>query len=364
MKVGVLGAGQLARMIALAGYPLGVDFIFLDPSADACANRLGEHLLGDYNDPRLLAQLAERADVVTYEFENVPAEVAEFLASHTQVHPSPEALAIAQDRLIEKSFFHDLDIPTPTYAAVNSFEDLEQAMSMIGWPAILKSRTLGYDGKGQSLLKSADDLKSAWELLAGAPAIVEAFVPFNREVSIIAARNVSGAIVFYPLSENFHRGGILRVSECCDNDPMQQQAESYISRLMEELDYVGVLALELFEIDGKLIANEFAPRVHNSGHWTIEGAETSQFENHLRAILDLPLGATTPVGKTAMVNFIGGLPVTEELMTIPHAHLHLYDKAPRKGRKVAHATVRAETTEKLTALIKQLTGLADQVDDS
>ena len=364
MKVGVLGAGQLARMIALAGYPLGVDFIFLDPSADACANRLGEHLLGDYNDPRLLAQLAERADVVTYEFENVPADVAEFLASHTQVHPSPEALAIAQDRLIEKSFFHDLDIPTPAYAAVNSFEDLEQAMSMIGWPAILKSRTLGYDGKGQSLLKSADDLASAWELLAGAPAIVEAFVPFNREVSIIAARNVSGAIVFYPLSENFHRGGILRVSECCDNDPMQQQAESYISRLMEELDYVGVLALELFEIDGKLIANEFAPRVHNSGHWTIEGAETSQFENHLRAILDLPLGATTPVGKTAMVNFIGGLPVTEELLAIPHAHLHLYDKAPRKGRKVAHATVRAETTEKLTALIKQLTALADQVDDS
>ncbi len=364
MKVGVLGAGQLARMIALAGYPLGVDFIFLDPSADACANRLGEHLLGDYNDPRLLAQLAERADVVTYEFENVPADVAEFLASHTQVHPSPEALAIAQDRLIEKSFFHDLDIPTPTYAAVNSFEDLEQAMSMIGWPAILKSRTLGYDGKGQSVLKSADDLTFAWALLAGAPAIVEAFVLFNREVSIIAARNVSGAIVFYPLSENFHRGGILRVSECCDNDPMQQQAESYISRLMEELDYVGVLALELFEIDGKLIANEFAPRVHNSGHWTIEGAETSQFENHLRAILDLPLGATTPVGKTAMVNFIGGLPVTEELLAIPHAHLHLYDKAPRKGRKVAHATVRAETKEKLTALIKQLTALADQVDDS
>jgi len=364
MKVGVLGAGQLARMIALAGYPLGVDFIFLDPSADACANRLGEHLLGDYNDPRLLAQLAEQADVVTYEFENVPADVAEFLASHTQVHPAPKALAVAQDRLIEKTFFHDLDIPTPAYAPVDSLESLEQAMSIIGWPAILKSRTLGYDGKGQSLLKSADDLAFAWEQMAGAPAIVEAFVPFNREVSIIAARNVSGAIVFYPLSENFHRGGILRVSECCDNDPMQQQAESYISRLMEELDYVGVLALELFEIDGKLIANEFAPRVHNSGHWTIEGAETSQFENHLRAILDLPLGATTPVGKAAMVNFIGGLPVTKEILAIPSVHLHLYDKAPRKGRKVAHATVRAETTEKLTTLIKQLTALADQVDDS
>ena len=364
MIVGVLGAGQLARMIALAGYPLGVDFIFLDPSADACANKLGEHLHGDYNDPRLLAQLAERADVVTYEFENVPADVAEFLASHTQVHPAPKALAVAQDRLIEKTFFHDIGIPTPAYATVDSFESLEQAMSVIGWPAILKSRTLGYDGKGQSLLKSADDLKPAWELLEGVPAIVEAFVPFKREVSIIAARNVSGATVFYPLSENFHRGGILRVSESSEDDPMQQQAEIYISRLMEALDYVGVLALELFEIDGKLIANEFAPRVHNSGHWTIEGAETSQFENHLRAILDLPLGATTAVGKAAMVNFIGGLPVTEELMAIPRTHLHLYDKAPRKGRKVAHATVRAETTEQLTALIHQLKELADKVDDS
>jgi 5-(carboxyamino)imidazole ribonucleotide synthase len=364
MKVGMLGAGQLARMIALAGYPLGVDFIFLDPSADACANSLGEHLHGDYNDPRLLAELAERADVVTYEFENVPAEVADFLASHTQVHPAPKALAVAQDRLIEKTFFHDIGIPTPAYAAVDSFESLEHAMSTIGWPAILKSRTLGYDGKGQSLLKSAADLKPAWEQVGGVPAVVEAFVPFDREVSIIAARNVSGAIVFYTLSENLHRGGILRVSECCDNDPMQGQAEGYISRLMEALDYVGILALELFQVDGKLIANEFAPRVHNSGHWTIEGAETSQFENHLRAILDLPLGATAPVGKAAMVNFIGGLPVTEELLAIPHAHLHLYDKVPRKGRKVAHATVCAETTGQLAELVKQMTALADQVDDS
>ncbi|MFI3199240.1 MAG: 5-(carboxyamino)imidazole ribonucleotide synthase [Methylococcaceae bacterium] len=364
MIVGILGAGQLARMIALAGYPLGVDFIFLDPSEDACANRLGEHLHGDYDDPRLLAQLAERADVVTYEFENVPADVAEFLASHTQVHPAPKALAVAQDRLIEKAFLHDLDIPVSSYVAVDSLESLEQAMATIGWPAILKSCTMGYDGKGQSLLKSVADLKPAWEQLGGVQGVAEAFVPFNREVSIIAARNVSGATVFYPLSQNLHRDGILRVSESCDNDPMQQQAESYILRLMEALDYVGVLALELFEVDGKLIANEFAPRVHNSGHWTIEGSETSQFENHLRAILDLPLGATTSVGKAAMVNFIGGLPVTEELLAIPHAHLHLYDKAPRKGRKVAHATVRAETTEHLTALIKQLTTLADQVDDS
>lgn len=364
MKVGVLGAGQLARMIALAGFPLGVEFIFLDPSKDACANKLGEHLHGDYNDPRLLAQLAESADVVTYEFENVPADVAEFLASHTQVHPSPKALAVAQDRLVEKTFFHDIAIPTPAYAAVDSLESLQQAMNTIGWPAILKSRTQGYDGKGQSLLTSPDDLEAAWELLEGVPAVVEAFVPFTREVSIIAVRNVSGSIVFYPLSENLHRGGILRVSESRYGDAMQAQAEAYIARLMEALDYVGVLALELFEIDGKLIANEFAPRVHNSGHWTIEGAETSQFENHVRAILDLPLGATTPVGFAAMVNFIGGLPASEEVLAIEQAHLHLYDKSPRKGRKVAHATVRAESAERLSLLVARLTKLADQVDDS
>jgi len=364
MRVGILGAGQLARMIALAGFPLGLDFIFLDPSKDACANKLGEHLHGDYSDPRLLAQLAEAADVVTYEFENVPADVAEFLTSHTQVHPSPKALAVAQDRLIEKNFFRSVDIPTPHFASIDSFEDLQQAMPSIGWPAILKSRTLGYDGKGQSVLKSADDLRLAWDLLEGAPAIVEAFVPFDREVSIIAVRSVSGSIVFYPLSENLHRGGILRVSESRHGDATQTLAEAYVARLMEALDYVGVLALELFEINGELIANEFAPRVHNSGHWTIEGAETSQFENHLRAILDMPLGSTAPIGKAAMVNFIGGLPVAQDVLSLEQAHLHLYDKSPRKGRKVAHATVRAENTASLTPLLNKLKALADGVDDS
>jgi 5-(carboxyamino)imidazole ribonucleotide synthase len=364
MIVGILGAGQLARMIALAGYPLGLKFIFLDPSKDACANGLGEHLYGNYNDPKLLEQLAQRADVVTYEFENVPADVAGFLATHTQVHPSPKALAVAQDRLIEKTFFNDIDIPTSRYAPVDSLEELQAAMPTIGWPAILKSRTQGYDGKGQSVLKSADDLPAAWQLLEGVPAIVEAFVAFNREISIIAARNIAGDVVFYPLSENLHQGGILRVATCCEHDPMQQQAESYATRLLTALDYVGVLALELFEVNGQLIANEFAPRVHNSGHWTIEGAETSQFENHLRAIVNLPLGATTAVGKSAMVNFIGGLPESDKIAGIAHAHLHLYDKAPRKGRKVAHATARAKSSEHLAEIVKQLIVLADKVDNS
>ncbi|MGR8980738.1 MAG: 5-(carboxyamino)imidazole ribonucleotide synthase [Gammaproteobacteria bacterium] len=364
MKIGILGAGQLARMIALAGYPLGLEFVFLDPSKDACANKLGVHLHGDYNDPGLLAELAEASDVVTYEFENVPAHVADYLSSHTQVHPSPKALAVAQDRLIEKNFFRSLDIPTPEYASIDSLDDLEQVMASIGWPAIVKSRTLGYDGKGQSFLRSPDDLQKAWEKLEGVPAIVEAFVPFTREVSIIAVRNGKGSMAYYPLSENLHSGGILRVSESRYGDPMQQQAESYVSRLLEGLDYVGVLALELFEIDGRLIANEFAPRVHNSGHWTIEGAETSQFENHLRAILNLPLGSTAPVGEAAMVNFIGGLPRPEQVLALENAHMHYYDKAPRKGRKVAHATVRSGDAGKLKDMLTRLADLADQVDDS
>lgn len=364
MKIGILGAGQLARMIALAGYPLGLEFVVLDPSADACSTLLCEHLQGDYNDPALLAELAERADVVTYEFENVPAEVADFLASHTIVHPAPKALAVAQDRLIEKNYLQDLGIATPVYAPVDSLEALEQAMTTVGWPAILKSRTQGYDGKGQSVLKTPADLADAWALLQGVPAIVEGFVPFNREISIIAARNVRGEMAYYPVSENLHRGGILRISECRQNDPMQQQAEAYVTKLANSLDYVGVLALELFEVNGQLLANEFAPRVHNSGHWTIEGAETSQFENHVRAILDLPLGSTSPVNHCAMVNFIGGLPPTEQLLNIPDTHIHLYGKLPRKGRKVAHVTVRSKSPAAMLASVSALAGLAEQVDDS
>lgn len=364
MKIGILGAGQLARMIALAGFPLGLDFIFLDPSKDACANQLGEHLHGDYADLVLLEELAKQADVVTYEFENVPAQVAKYLSEHTKVYPPAKALAVAQDRWVEKNFFRELGIPTPEFALVDSLADLQQAMPKLGYPAILKTRTQGYDGKGQAVLRSADDLAVAYQAVQGMPAIVEAFVPFSREVSIIAARSVSGEVVFYPLSQNYHRGGILRVAECCADDALQAQAEDYLNRLLNALDYVGVIALELFDVNGQLVANEFAPRVHNSGHWTIEGAETSQFENHLRAITDLPLGLTAAVGYAAMVNFIGGLPETADALAIDNAHLHLYGKSPRKGRKVAHATVRTESKEQFEESISKLKRLADQVDDS
>ena len=364
MKIGIIGAGQLARMLALAGLPLGAEFVFIDPSSEACARTVGKLLVGEYDDVRVLTDLAEQVDVVTYEFENVPADVVAFLAERVQVYPPAQALAKAQDRLVEKNFFNELAIPTPRYQAVNGFADLVSAMPVIGYPAILKGRTQGYDGKGQFIIRSVNDLKEASKALDGKPAIIESVVPFSREVSIIGVRSSAGDIQFYPLSENYHRGGILRLARACEHDPLQAQAEVYATRLLTALDYVGVLALELFEVDGQLIANEFAPRVHNSAHWTIEGARVSQFENHCRAIMGLPLGSTAALEKAAMVNFIGGLPDTQTLLALPLSHLHLYDKAPRTGRKVAHATVRATTASELTAVINQISAMADSVDDS
>ncbi len=364
MKVGILGGGQLARMIALAGYPLGVEFMVLDPSPDAGAVPLSTHLQGQYDDMTLLAKLADHCDVVTYEFENVPATVAQFLSDHTRVYPAPNALAVAQDRVHEKNFFHQLNIPTAEYAAVSNYDELEEAMSHLGYPAILKSRRMGYDGKGQVLLKSKEQLASAWQSMQDVPSIVEGFVSFSRELSVIAARSVSGDIAFYPLSENLHDKGILRVSKCLEGSELQIQAESVVQRLLDALEYVGIIALELFDLNGKLIANEFAPRVHNSGHWTIEGSETSQFENHLRAILGLPLGSTDVIGKAGMVNFIGNMPASESILKVPHAHIHSYDKEPRKGRKVGHATVRADDPDVYNNSMAALVKMANDSDDS
>ncbi|OQK16375.1 phosphoribosylaminoimidazole carboxylase [Methyloprofundus sedimenti] len=364
MVIGILGAGQLARMLALAGKPLGLKFIFLDPTPNSCAADLGKHLLGDYTNKTLLTQLAAEADIITYEFENVPVEIIDYLNQNTPVYPSAKALLIGQDRITEKTFLQDLDIATAPYAPVSSLEELQQAMSDIGYPAILKTRRLGYDGKGQVVLQSTQDLDSAWEAMKNAPAVVEGFVPFDREVSLIASRSVSGEVVYYPLSENTHHKGILRLAKNTQNDPLQAQAEGIINSILTALDYVGTIALELFAVDDKLIANEFAPRVHNSGHWTIEGSETSQFENHLRAIMDMPLGTTNSLGYAAMQNFIGRVPASKKLLSLSQVHLHLYDKAARKGRKLAHATARTESLEHFTDLIESLTALARQSDDS
>ena len=357
MIVGIVGGGQLARMLALAGYPLGLEFVFLDPTPDACAAPLGQHLRGGYDDQTLLARLAERADVVTYEFENVPVESVEFLAGLATVHPNAKALAAARDRSAEKALFRELGIPTPPFTAVDTRADLDRAAAKIGLPAVLKTRTLGYDGKGQAVLRNAGDLDAAWARLGGARLILEGFVPFDREVSVIAVRGRNGETLFYPLAENTHQDGVLRLSASRPGDPMQALAEGYARRLLDALEYVGVLALELFQAGETLLASEMAPRVHNSGHWTIEGAETSQFENHLRAILGLPLGATAPVGYAAMVNFIGAMPDAGRVLALPGAHWHAYGKQARSGRKLGHATLRADSRQDLQAGLDHLLAL-------
>lgn len=359
MKVGILGGGQLARMLALAGYPLGQNFSVLDPGADVCSAVVAEQLQGDYVDQTLLAQLAEQADVVTYEFENVPAVAVEFLAGKVPVYPPQLALATAQDRLKEKTLFRELGIDTPDFAAVNSLEELQQAMPKIGWPAVVKTRSEGYDGKGQAVLRQPDDLAPAWQALGGVPALVEAFVPFEREFSIIAVRSTTGEMVCYPLTENTHRDGILRLSIARPGDAMQTRAVEYAERILDKLDYVGVLALELFQAGDNLLANEFAPRVHNSGHWTQDGAVTCQFENHLRAISGLPLGATDTTGHAAMVNLIGDIPTSEAVLANRHAHLHLYGKSERPGRKVGHINICAPSEQQMVDEFKRLQALVD-----
>lgn len=341
MIIGIVGGGQLAKMMALAGIPLGMRFIFLDPAEDACAAPLGEHLCGDYDDETLLATLAERADVVTYEFENVPASAIATLAPKVDVFPPEQGLATARDRLNEKTLFKQLEIDTVPFATIDRFEELQQAVERIGLPAILKTRTMGYDGKGQALLRTPDDLHSAWRELGAVPLILEGFARFQREISIISVRSRSGEIRYYPLSENHHRDGILDTAQSLPDDPKQGVAEAYAKRILERLDYVGVMALELFDTEEGLLANEMAPRVHNSGHWSIEGAETSQFENHLRAVANLPLGSTAAVGYAKMVNFIGHLPEASEVLASQGAHLHDYSKKPQPGRKVGHVTYRS-----------------------
>lgn len=340
MKIGIIGAGQLGRMLALAGHPLGLQFVFLDPAPDACAGALGEHLCADYSDRDHLRMLADEVDLVTFEFENAPAETIAFLSQFVPVYPGALALRTARDRWLEKNLFRELGIPTATFANIESQADLDAAAAAIGLPAILKTRQLGYDGKGQKVLRAAADVDGAFAALGNVPCLLEGFVRFSGEVSLLAVRGRGGETRFYPLVHNTHRDGILRLSIASDNHPLQALAEDYARRVLEKLEYVGVLAFEFFEVDGGLTANEIAPRVHNSGHWTIEGAECSQFENHLRAVAGLPLGATAKVQHSAMVNFIGETPPLAQLAAIESCHPHFYGKAFKPGRKVGHATLR------------------------
>ena len=355
MNLAILGAGQLGQMLALAGVPLGIKSFFLDPQPDAPGSRVGAQLIADYADRAALDRLSTQCRLATFDFENVPVDAASYLEGRVPLYPSSQALAQSQDRLREKTLFRSLGIPTAPFQAVDSVAELVAAVGQIGLPAILKTRRFGYDGKGQIWLRETGDCAAAWHQLGGQDLILEGVVAFRRELSLIAARRPSGETVFYPLAENQHRGGILYTSRPAAPHPaVQAQAETYGRRLLDQLDYVGVLALELFDCEAGLLANEFAPRVHNSGHWTIEGAVTSQFENHLRAILDWPLGETRLTGPCAMRNFLGAMPDTESVLAIPGAHIHDYGKSPRPGRKLGHVTVtgpdEACLAERLAAL--------------
>jgi 5-(carboxyamino)imidazole ribonucleotide synthase len=351
--VGILGGGQLARMLALSGAPLGLRFLVLDTVSDACASQFVPSMQADYRDEQALSAFAAQVDVATFDFENVPAESARWLSERIPVFPSARALAVAQDRLAEKSLFRELGIGVPDFADIASRADLDAALSRLGAPAILKTRRLGYDGKGQFRIRTLADADAAWDALgAQAPSvglILEAFVPFERELSVVAVRGRDGEFRTWPLTENWHEQGVLSASlaPARADDVLAADAISCARRIAEALDYVGVFALELFVRDGKLMANEMAPRVHNSGHWSIEGAETSQFENHLRAVLGLPLGSTRMLGHACMLNWIGELPSAAPVLAEACGHWHDYGKSPREGRKVGHATFRADTPREL-----------------
>ena len=364
--IGILGGGQLARMLAIAGAPLGQRFLVVDSATDACAGQVAPLLRADWRDFDALAEFARRVDVATFDFENVPAETAHWLTEHTRVFPNPRALAIAQDRLAEKNLFREIGLDTPAFAAVDSREDLARAIATIGLPAVLKTRRLGYDGKGQAVLRTPADADAAWTALGSAPLILEAFIAFRREVSVIAVRSQSGEFRPYPLTQNWHAGGILAASlaPAPGSADIERRAFAHARALAERLDYVGTFALELFDRDGDLLGNEIAPRVHNSGHWTIEGAICSQFENHVRAVVGLPLGDTAARGPSVMLNWIGELPDVAAILSESDAHWHDYGKEPRAGRKVGHATVCAHTAAELSerlARIGRALGRQDQI---
>ncbi len=357
MRIGILGGGQLGRMLALAGHPLGHSFVVLTPEANAPAAAVAETIIAPYTDRAALEELASRVDVVTYEFENVPPEAVEILSPRVPVHPNANALRAASDRLNEKELFTRLGIPTVPYRAVDAASQMDDAVRHIGLPSVLKTRRFGYDGKGQRVLRRSADVEGAFTGLGGNALLLEGFVDFRRELSIVAARGLDGTVAFYPLVENRHEGGILRFTRAPapDLEPGHQaRAESYVRAILDDLEYVGVIALELFDDGVDLLANEIAPRVHNTGHWTIEGAETSQFENHLRAITGAPLGSTAPRGESAMINNIGALPDGQRILAVPGAYLHLYGKAPRPGRKIGHVTVVAADGSTLDARLEAL----------
>lgn len=342
LRLGILGGGQLGQMLAQAGQRTGITCRCYDPDPQACARLVCDVTTAPFEDDAAITRFAQQCDVLTYEFENVPVSAVRTAERACPVAPGPRCLEVAQDRGSEKAFFTRSGLEVPPYRLIESPESLHAAAADIGLPCIIKTRRGGYDGKGQAVIRTVGDVGPAWDTIGKKPAILERMVPFTRELSVIAVRSAAGAFDHYPLVENTHERGILRVSRApAPGVPqrVEDEAVAHVRTLMESMQYVGVLAVELFEVEGRLLANEMAPRVHNSGHWTIEGAATSQFENHLRAVAGMPLGPCNAVSPSVMINFIGAVPDEAAIRAIPHAHPHLYGKSGRAHRKIGHATL-------------------------
>lgn len=341
--IGVLGGGQLGRMLALAAARLGFDVAVLEPEANSPASRVVKRtIVADYDDPQGLRDFAQACDVVTFEFENVPAEVVQTLiAQGVEAAPGARALAIAQDRVDEKSFLNGVGAPTAAFAAIDSAADIGPALERLGVPAVLKTRREGYDGKGQVWITDASEAAAAFAAIGDRAAILEAKAPFVRELSIIAARGRGGEVAAYPIGENVHEAGVLRrtVAPAEVGPQAQARALAMAQAILDGLDYVGVIGVELFELaDGTLLVNEIAPRVHNSGHWTMDGCEVDQFEQHVRAIAGWPLGPTHALARVEMHNLLGDeAEAWPQFAAEPEARLWLYGKrAVRAGRKMGH----------------------------
>lgn len=354
-RIGIVGAGQLGRMLGLAGYRLGIQSIFLGQREDSPAGQIGPIRLAELDDVDGLRALARSVDVLTFEIENVSVDALRALEGVVPVHPQPEIVALAQDRLTEKRLFESLGIPAAPFEPVDDEADLPLAADRLGWPIVLKARRLGYDGRGQRLADDLEGLRAAWGSIGRVPAIAEGFVEFDRELSLIGVRRAGEDPLFYPLTENLHADGILQTSMApWEDDVLQRTAESWLTAIMNRFDYRGVLTVEFFSSGDGLVANEIAPRVHNSGHWTIEGAVTSQFENHLRAVLDWPLGETRHRGYAGMLNLLGRMPPVDHVLAVPGVHLHHYGKKPRPARKLGHCTLLASSREELSRRLESL----------
>ncbi len=370
--IGILGGGQLGRMIALAGRAMGYRFVTMDPTPDSPCGQVCDHqVVAAFDDVAGARQLAEQSDVITYEFENVDAEVAAALEASSFVPQGSELLRITQNRIREKTMIASLGIPVAPFRVIASLDDLQRAAGELGLPLVMKTATGGYDGKGQAVLRKEADLADAFETLSrtGAELIVEQFIPFQKELSVIAARNLSGELATFPVAENIHRDNILHASivPARASEQVIRAAEKMAATIAERLGVVGLIAVEMFlTADDRLYVNELAPRPHNSGHYTMDACITSQFEQHVRAVCNLPLGATTLLTPVVMVNILGEhlAPVLDRVETLPpNCKLHLYGKSESKAkRKMGHINVPAATVEEALAIINDL-GIWERVED-